>query len=117
MSDVAIQLALDLTNLDLARHIVSEVDGFVDRVEVGTPLLRKHGMSAIATMRSSFPESFIVADCKIMDCGRIETTLALEAGANSVVVQAAAPRATLEATCEAAARMNGYVMADALGVT
>jgi 3-hexulose-6-phosphate synthase/6-phospho-3-hexuloisomerase len=117
MSDLAIQLALDVTSLNDAVSVASQVSDLVDRIEIGTLLLRRNGIRAIEVLRDHFSDFTLIADCKIMDCGGTNSALALDAGANGVVVQAVAPRATLEAACNAASQRGGFVMADSLGVT
>ncbi len=116
MNRPSIQLALDLTDLGAAIDLVSKVGDLVDRIEVGTLLLRKHGVPAITALRGAFSSAFIVADSKVMDCGAAEVSVALEAGANSVVIQAAAPSATLRAACRTATQLGGQVMLDSLGI-
>lgn len=114
--NVELQLALDTLDNDRALQVASDVADIVDRIEVGTPFLLKYGIRAIVAMRNALPSAFIVADCKIMDCGRVVAERAFEAGADSVIVQAGAARATLEAVCDTASRMNRQVMVDGLGI-
>jgi 3-hexulose-6-phosphate synthase len=112
---IKIQVALDTTDLRLALNVAEEVVDLVDRIEVGTPLLRRYGMQAIKALRERLGDVMLVADCKIVDCGAIEVELAVDAGANAVTVQATSSRQTLEAVCSAAQRSGTYVMADTLG--
>jgi 3-keto-L-gulonate-6-phosphate decarboxylase len=116
MVRVALQLALDVPDLELSERLARSAGGTVDRIEVGTPLLRRYGMESIVILRRVVKNSVLVADCKIMDCGAVETILAADAGADGVIVQAAAPRPTVEAACEAAASRGLFVMVDGLGV-
>jgi 3-hexulose-6-phosphate synthase len=113
---IELQLALDVLDKDRAVRVASDVADIVDRIEVGTPFLLRYGIRAIAAIRNALPSAFIVADCKIMDCGRVVAERAFEAGADSVIVQAGAARATLEAVCDTASRMNRQVMVDGLGI-
>jgi 3-hexulose-6-phosphate synthase len=116
MGSIELQVALDLPDKDRMMRIVSEVADVVDRIEVGTPFILRYGMSAIADVRRAVPSAFIVADCKIMDYGRVTAAAALEYGADSVIVQASASRATLEAVCDTACNMDRQVMVDGLGI-
>jgi 3-hexulose-6-phosphate synthase len=116
MGSIELQVALDLPDKDRMMHVVSEVAEVVDRIEVGTPFILRYGMTSISDVRRAVPSAFIVADCKIMDYGHATATAALESGADSVIVQASASRATLEAVCEAAYNMDRQVMVDGLGI-
>jgi 3-keto-L-gulonate-6-phosphate decarboxylase len=113
---ISLQLALDMPDLDDALRVAELCIESVDYLEIGTPLLWRIGVAAIEGVRERFPAATLVADYKIMDRGAEVTTLAAESGADGVVVQAAAPTATLEAVCHAAATSNMLVMVDGLGV-
>jgi len=112
---VGVQVALDVRSLDLAIEIAQEVLELVDRLEVGTPLLSAHGGVAVTEIRQAFPDAVIIVDCKLMDRGGEETAHLIDAGANGVIVQAAAPSATVGAACEAASSLEASVMLDGLG--
>ncbi len=116
MDGIELQVALDLPDKDRMMRVVGQVADLVDRIEVGTPFILRYGMASISDVRRAAPSAFIVADCKIMDYGRVTAAAALESGADSVIVQASASRATLEAVCEAACTMNRQVMVDGLGI-
>jgi 3-keto-L-gulonate-6-phosphate decarboxylase len=116
MRRLKIQLALDTTDLDKALSVANQVVDLVDTLEIGTLLLHQHGMGAIQAIRSRFPDADIVADLKIMDCGEAVTRMALEAGANGVIVQVAAPRETLLTASNTARICRGFITADTLGV-
>jgi 3-hexulose-6-phosphate synthase len=116
VGSMELQVALDLPDKGRMMHVVSAVADVVDRIEVGTPFILRYGMSAIADVRNTIPSAFIVADCKIMDYGHVTAAAAFESGADSVIVQASASRATLEAVCETAYNMDRQVMVDGLGI-
>jgi 3-hexulose-6-phosphate synthase len=113
---VQVQLALDVTRLDAAIALAEVTAGLVDRLEVGTPLILSEGMKAISGMKSHFPDMPVIADCKIMDRGGEITQACITAGASGVVVQASAPRKTLEAVSRVAAEHGAEACVDALGV-
>src|ERR1022692_567801 len=117
MTNPRLQVALDVTDLDRALYVASQVIDIADRIEVGTPLLRKHGVFAIQAIRAKFHETILVADCKIMDFGESETKLAIDAGADGVIVQAVAPTETIEAVCRTAQRLGAFAMVDCIGIT
>jgi 3-hexulose-6-phosphate synthase / 6-phospho-3-hexuloisomerase len=111
-----LQVALDTVDLDRALNVAAQTRGIADRIEVGTPLLRRHGMRAIEAVRKNFSEAVVVADSKIMDYGESETIQSIEAGANGVIVQGVAPTETIEAVCLAAQRLGAFAMVDCIGV-
>lgn len=117
MTKPSLQIALDTTDLKRALSVVAQTIQVTDRIEVGTPLLRMHGMYAVEAIRKKFPDAAVVADCKIMDYGELETTLAIEAGADGVIVQAVAPLETVEAVCLTAQRLNAFAMVDCIGIS
>ena len=116
MTTPSLQIALDTVDLERALSVAARTIQAADRVEVGTPLLRAHGMYAVTAVRKRFPDAVLVADGKIMDYGELETTLAIEAGADGVIVQAVAPLETVEAACLTAQRLNAFAMVDCIGV-
>ncbi|MBF6555961.1 MAG: orotidine 5'-phosphate decarboxylase [Acidimicrobiales bacterium] len=113
---VELQAALDITDLDRAVDLAARLSGTVDRIEVGTPLILRHGVGAIAAVKAAAPDCVIVADCKTMDCGGVIVALAIEHGADGVIVQGAAPLTTVRAAAARAAELHGFVMVDDLGV-
>jgi 3-keto-L-gulonate-6-phosphate decarboxylase len=112
-----LQIALDTMDLARALSVATQTVDIVDRIEVGTPLLRKHGMRAIEAVRARCEDAVVVADCKIMDYGELETTEAIRAGANGVIVQAAAPAETIKAVCLTAQSLGAFTMVDCMGIT
>jgi 3-hexulose-6-phosphate synthase / 6-phospho-3-hexuloisomerase len=116
MKPPRLQVALDTTDLDRALFVAAETVGVADRIEVGTPLLRKYGVSAIEAVRAKFDDAVVVADFKIMDRGELEAGLAIDAGASGVIVQAAAAVETVEAVCRTAERYGAFTMVDCIGI-
>lgn len=114
---VQVQLALDVIGVKRAIAIAEETIEFVDRLEVGTPLILSEGAPrAISMLRARFPGVPLIADCKMMDRGRQVTRACIEAGASGVIVQAAAPYETLEAVYQVAAEYGAETFVDSLGI-
>lgn len=113
-----LQLALDFVNLKRALKVAHEaVEGGVDWLEAGTPLIKSEGLNAVRALRKEFPHQIIVADMKIMDAGRIEVESAAKAGANIVDVLGAASDSTIR-DCIAAGRNYGAeIMVDTIALT
>lgn len=114
---IQLQLALDVTRVDVAIAIAEETIEFVDRLEVGTPLVLTEGAPrAISALRARFPGVPLIADCKIMDRGGQITRGCIEAGADGIIVQAAAPYETLAAVCHVASEYGAETLVDGLGI-
>ena len=117
MKKVILQVALDLLELKRALQIAQEaVDGGADWIEVGTPLIKSEGMSAVRSMRDRFPSLVIVADMKIADTGTLEVEMAAKAGANIVCILADADDAVVEEAVRAARLYGIRLMADLINV-
>ena len=112
-----LQLALDLVDLEEALRTVGELEGLIDQIEIGTPLIIREGVRAVAAMKARFPHLPVVADVKIADGGEFETRLACQAGADIVTVLGWAHEVTLGAAVKEAARWGRQVMVDLIGTT
>ncbi len=112
-----LQVALDLMNLKRAVRIAEEaVDGGVDWIEVGTPLIKSEGMDAIRRLREEFPDKTLVADMKTMDVGGVEVEMAAKAGADIIGILGAADDETLKEGIRAARNYDSEVFADLIRV-
>ncbi len=99
----ALQVALDLTNLEEALKIARAAwANGAELLEAGTPLIKAVGAEAVRALRRNFPDAVVVADTKIMDAGRLEASTALEAGADIVTVLGVASDETIRDVVEAA---------------
>lgn len=111
-----IQVALDEPDLPRSLTLAGALVGEVERFEVGTPLILRHGMAAIEQVRAVVGTATVVADCKVMDYGGLVAAMAIHHGADSVIVQAAAPLSTIAAVCAIADQRRKAVMLDDLGI-
>ena len=112
-----LQIALDLLNEDRAIQIAKEsVKGGADWIEAGTPLIKSEGMDIIRKLRDVFPDKKIVADMKTMDTGAFETEMAAKAGADIVVILAAADNLTIQDSIRSARKYGTKIMIDLIGV-
>jgi 3-hexulose-6-phosphate synthase len=57
--------------IDKAEHfdVIAQVRGVADIIEIGTPLLKRFGIGAIATARELCPDTPVLADTKTVDAG------------------------------------------------
>ncbi len=115
---VKLQVALDLMNIKRAIRIAREaVKGGVDIIEAGTPLIKSEGIDAVRQLKREFPDKEVLADMKTMDVGGVEVEIAAKAGADIIVVMAAADDETLKEAIRSARNYDSQVMADMLGVS
>ena len=112
-----LQVALDLLNEHRAIQIAKEsVKGGTDWLEAGTPLIKSEGMDVIRNLRDTFPDKKIIADMKTMDTGAFETEMAAKAGADIVVILAAADNTTIQDAIKSARKYGTKIMIDLIGV-
>jgi len=117
MDRIVLQAALDVMNLHRALQIAKEsVEGGVDWLEAGTPLIKSEGMNAVRELRRLFPSHKIMADLKIMDVGGFETEIAGRAGASIVTVMGVSDDPTIEEAIRAGRKYGVEIMVDMLGV-
>ena len=114
---IVLQVALDLLNQDRAIKIAKDsVKGGADWIEVGTPLIKSEGMDIVRKLRETFPKHTIIADMKTMDTGAFETEMAAKAGADIVVILAAADDSTIKDALKSARKYGAKLMIDLIGV-
>ena len=81
-----LQVAFDCNcNTQIICDCVDRISGYIDFIEVGTPLIIEKGLLTIQELRPRYPHLKILADLKIMDGGFYEANAAFEAGADIVV--------------------------------
>ncbi len=112
-----LQIALDLVSQSEALTILDEVYDLIDIVEVGTPWIIKEGVSPVKVIRAAFPDIVLLADTKIMDAGKEEAQIALDAGADIVTVLGVADDATIMAAMAEAHRRGKEILADMICVS
>lgn len=108
-----LQVAFDC-NCDTQKicECVDYISGYMDFIEVGTPLIIEKGLLTVRELRPRYPHLKILADLKIMDGGFYEANAAFEAGADIVTALAVAEDATLKGAIEAAHKHGGEIMVD-----
>ncbi len=112
-----LQVALDLMQLNRAVIIAREaVDGGVDWIEAGTPLIKSEGAEAVRTLKREFPGKKIIADTKTMDTGAFEVEIMAKSGADIITVLGLADDATIEEAVKAGRKYGAEVMVDMINV-
>ncbi len=107
-----LQISFDLTDLDRAIQIASQTHEYADILEVGTLLIYTHGISAVETFRTTFPNKIILADTKIVDRAKDAIAIFAQAQADWVTVMAGTNKNVIHAACSAAHEQNKKVMLD-----
>ncbi|MFD4957838.1 orotidine 5'-phosphate decarboxylase / HUMPS family protein [Microbacterium sp. NPDC058389] len=103
-----LQLALDFP---AALGVLPQVATDIDIVEVGTPLLKRFGLSVISTVRELAPRAMVLADSKTVDGGLQEAGMLFDAGADYITALSCASAATLRTVAEVAGdRGRGVVL-------
>jgi len=111
-----LQVAIDLPTTTDALALLEKVASSVDIIEIGTPLVKAEGLAVLKALKAAYPEKELFADYKTMDAGKLEATMAFEAGADSVGVLALANDATIVGAVKAGRAHNKRVVADLIGV-
>ena len=112
-----LQIALDLPGIEAVKKVVSQVprsDSII--LEAGTPLIKKKGVEVIRQMREFAPDSFIIADLKTMDVGKVEVDMAYEETADAVCCAGAASSDTINEFVYEARRLGIYSFLDMMQV-
>jgi len=112
-----LQISLDAPSIESAKKVISQLPGS-DRliIEVGTPMIKRYGTRVIGDIRQTAKDSFIVADLKTLDVGKVEVDIAYEDTADAVVASGLAPPETLDSFVHEAKRLGIYAVIDMLNV-
>lgn len=107
-----LHIAFDLSDLEQALSIAKNIEKYADIFEVGSLLIYKNGVQAIARFKQQFPHKTVLADVKIVDRAKEATVLCSDAGADWVTVLAGARRNIIHSACNAAHERGKKVMLD-----
>jgi len=114
---VITQVALDLVDAHRALQIAEEsIEGGIDWLEAGTPLIKAEGMDIIRQMRAKFPHQTIVADLKTMDTGGLEVEIATKSGASIVTIMGISEDSTITEAVKSAKQYGSKIMIDMMQV-
>lgn len=110
----AVQIALDVHDVEHAIGIAeAAVKAGADFVEIGDPLIKEAGVSAIEQVKTAVPDATIVAEMMSADWGRDQVLLAAEAGADIVLLIGPATTASVSAAVDAGQRLGVPILLDA----
>ncbi|GKV71323.1 MULTISPECIES: 3-hexulose-6-phosphate synthase [Pseudarthrobacter] len=111
-----LQVAMDVLTVVAALDLAGKVAESVDIIELGTPLIKNAGLSAVTAVKTAHPDKIIFADMKTMDAGELEADIAFNAGADLVSVLGSADDSTIAGAVKAATAHNKGVVVDLIGV-
>lgn len=111
-----LQVAVDLLTTAEALALTNKVAPYVDIIELGTPLIKSAGLTAISAIKAAHPDKEVFADLKTADAGFLEADIAFSAGADLVTVLGVAGDATIKGAVEAGLKHGKKVVADLIGV-
>ncbi len=109
-----LQISFDLTDLEKALDIASQVAPYADIIEIGSLLLYKYGTHAIEEFRKNFPNATILVDAKISDRAKEAVKTLSSAGANWITVMAGTTPNVIHSACTTAHELNKKIMLDLL---
>ncbi|WP_307027522.1 3-hexulose-6-phosphate synthase [Arthrobacter globiformis] len=111
-----LQVAMDLLTVEDALELAGKVAEHVDIIELGTPLIKAAGLSAVTAVKNAHPDKIVFADMKTMDAGELEAEIAFKAGADLVSVLGSADDSTIVGAIKAAKAHNKGIVVDLIGV-
>ena len=112
-----LQIALDLPSIEAVKEVVAQIPSNDNVIlEAGTPLIKKMGISVISAMREFAKDSFIIADLKTMDVGKVEVDMAFDETADAVCCAGVASAATISDFAYEARRLGIYSFLDMMEV-
>ncbi|GAB4107746.1 hypothetical protein GCM10028791_01930 [Echinicola sediminis] len=111
-----LQVAIDLLKTEEAIALATKVAPYIDIIELGTPLIKSEGLSAITAMKNAFPDKKVFADFKTADAGALEAQMAFEAGADYITILGATGDSTIAGAVAAAKKYHKGVVVDTIGV-
>lgn len=111
-----LQFAMDTLSTESALELAAAAAPYVDILELGTPLIKSAGLSAITAVKQAHPDKIVFADLKTMDAGELEAEIAFAAGADLVTVLGSAGDSTITGAVKAAKKHGKGIVVDLIGV-
>jgi 3-hexulose-6-phosphate synthase len=111
-----LQFAMDTLTTEKALELAAAAAPHVDILELGTPLIKAEGLSAVTAVKAAHPDKIVFADLKTMDTGELEADSAFSAGADLVTVLGIAGDSTIVGAVKAAKKHGKGIVADLIGV-
>lgn len=112
-----IQVAIDRVDLARATVLASQLDGLVDRIELGTSLIKDYGLFALADIKAQLNHATLVMDIKTIDEGVYECKQGYAAQADVLTVMGTADLATIQAVYDVAQEADKEIFIDLLNTS
>ena len=112
-----LQIALDRMPLERAVDLTCRLAPAADVIEVGTSLVKAHGMTAVRSVVEAAGETAVLADLKTADDADTEFAMAFAAGARAATVLGCVEDATLRAALACADRHGAETVVDLMATT
>ena len=112
-----LQISFDLPDLQDALGKAELVKPFCDTMEIGTTLLYKYGTQAVQEFKKKFPNKSILVDSKILDRGKLNSSIFIKEKADWITVMAGTGKSVIHAVCTTAHEAGTKVMLDLLDAT
>jgi|GEM_PF-1763273 len=108
-----LQIALDLVDLDDAMKLANEAvaTGYVDWIEVGTPLIKSEGLRAVRRVKENFPDKKIVVDMDVIG-HPFEFEAAIDTGADIILISGIAPEDIIQKCVKESRKTGIEIMVD-----
>ncbi|WP_369611621.1 orotidine 5'-phosphate decarboxylase / HUMPS family protein [Sulfurisphaera javensis] len=112
-----LQVALDFIDLKNAEEVAKQsIDGGVDIVEIGTPLVKSTGIEGIKKIKKIAQSKIILVDTKTADAGDVEAEIVNLGGGNIMTVLGIMDDSTIESAVKKAHEYGILVQADLINV-
>ena len=112
-----LQIALDFVSKDVLTRILAEIPKSNKiLLEAGTPLIKKFGISILKELLSYDEDSYIIADMKTLDVGKLEVQIAAEEKACAVSISGLASLETIESSIEEGLKSDIDIILDLMNV-
>jgi 3-hexulose-6-phosphate synthase len=112
-----LQVALDFISLDDAIRVAKmAIEGGVDIVEVGTPLVKAEGIRGMKRLREVAKDKILLADTKTADAGDVEVEIAKLGNADIMTVLGIMSDSTIKSAVDKAKELGIVVQADLINV-
>ena len=107
-----LQLACDMTSVEMLMGLVPKLVEYVDIFEMGTPMCLMNGVRPAALVHEAYPDKEVLADTKIFDGGKLESEMYIDAGASYITVMSRTNNQTIRQCIEACHAKNAKCVVD-----
>ncbi|MDR2660793.1 MAG: orotidine 5'-phosphate decarboxylase [Lactobacillaceae bacterium] len=110
-----LQLAIDRTELNETFELINQMDGIVDIIEIGTPLIKRFGMNAFANL--NLQKSKLLLDLKTADESDFEFKKGYQVGADILTIMAITSFKEIQKAYDISQKQKKEILIDLLEVS